>query len=157
GGDWLRETRRRGPGGWLGAGYVYSTLLSQRRIETASASGLVRALSSDEHSFIARDEPLRMIRRSAADHADGQRLRDVLRNRQQLRHWIERLAQVVLVEPGDDDSLALIGERAADSRQVGIEELPFVDAHHLRFGEDALEEIARRGEIVGRDPHLAVR
>ena len=92
------------------------------------AARLVRPLRADEHALAARDEPLRVVGGGAADHADGQRLGDVFGDREQLRHRLERLAEIILVEAGDDDALALVGERVADGRQLRVEELPFVDA-----------------------------
>jgi len=44
-----------------------------------------------------------------------------------LRHRVERLAEIILVEPGDDDALAAVGELVGDRRQVLVEELPFID------------------------------
>ena len=71
------------------------------------AARLVGALGAEQHALAAGDEPLRVVGGIAADHADGERLGDVFGDRQQLRHRLERLAEVVLVEPGDDDALAL--------------------------------------------------
>src|SRR5690348_13777343 len=110
-----------------------------------TASGFIRALRSHQDPLTARDEPLGVIGRRAAHHADRQGLGDVLRNREQLRHRLERLAEVILVQAGDDDALALIGERRADGWQLDIEELPLVDSDDLRFGPYSLEQLARAG------------
>ena len=96
-----------------------------------AAARLVQAGRADQHAVAAGDEPLRVVGRVAADDADGERLGDVLGDRQQLRHRLERPAEVILIEPGDDHALAAIGERVARGRQVRVEELPFVDADDL--------------------------
>ena len=44
------------------------------------------------------------------------------------------LPEVILVEAGDDHALALVGERVAHRRQLRVEELSLVDAHHLGVG-----------------------
>jgi hypothetical protein len=98
-----------------------------------------------------------MVRRIAADHADGERLGDVLGNRQQLRHRLERTAEVVLIEAGDDDALAAVGQRRARRRQVGVEELPFVDAHDFRVLVHMLQQLVRMANVLRRDAHVAVR
>ena len=107
---------------------------ASERIEAAPAARLVEARGADQHAVAAGDQPLRVVGRVAADHADGVGLGDVLGDRQQLRHRLERLAQVVLVEAGDDHPLAAVGQRVADRRQVLVEELPFVDADDLGVG-----------------------
>ena len=50
--------------------------------------------------------------------------------------------------------LALVGERVADHRQLGVEELPLVDAHHFGVGQHRLEQIARRADGLGRHADL---
>jgi hypothetical protein len=50
--------------------------------------------------------------------------RDVFGDREQLRHRLERLAQIILIQPGDDDALAASRETDADGRQIGVEKLP---------------------------------
>ncbi len=97
-----------------------------------------------------------MVGRGAADHADGERLGDVLGDRQQLRHRLERLAEIVLVEAGDDDALALIGERVADRRQLGIEELAFVDADDLGVGLDVGQQFARRRALFAEAMRISL-
>src|SRR5262245_27902542 len=105
-----------------------SILLPEPRIETVAAARLVGSLRTDEDALAARDQPLRVIRGRTADHADRERLGDVLGDRQQLRNRLEGLAEIILIEPGDNHALALIGERAAHRRQLLVEELAFVDA-----------------------------
>jgi hypothetical protein len=59
------------------------------------------------------------------------RLGDVLGHGQKVRHRPEGAARVVLVESGDDDAHAAVGQLVDDGDEVGVEELPFVDADHL--------------------------
>src|SRR4029078_1022791 len=47
--------------------------------------------------------------------------------------------------------------RGAHRRQLGVEELPLVDAHHLGLRADALEQLARRADALRLDLHRAVR
>src|SRR5581483_10546614 len=110
--------------------YPLSNLLDrrQRRIEAVAAPRFVETASADQHAVAARDEPLRVIRGIAADDANRQRLRDVFRDREELRHRLERPAQIILIEPRDDDPFAAIRQRVADRRQSHVEELAFVDA-----------------------------
>src|SRR5690349_3408615 len=103
------------------------------QLVAAAAAGLVQVGAAHDDAAGARDLAIRAIRRAAAHHADGQRLRDVLGDREQLRHGFERLARVVLVEPGDDHAFPAARELLAHAHQVGAEELAFVDADHLRL------------------------
>jgi hypothetical protein len=97
-----------------------------------------------------------MVGRIAANHADGEGLGDVLGDRQQLRHRFERPAQIVLIQAGDDDPLAAIGERVTGRREIEVEELPFVDADHFGVVGDLQQQLVGVADGLGRDPHLAV-
>ena len=108
-------------------------MLQTRSDRSTAAPRLVGALRANQDALAARDQPLCVIGGGAAHHADRQRLGDVLGDRQELRHRLERLAEIVLIEPGHDHALALIREGAADRRQLRVEELPLVDADHLRL------------------------
>ena len=99
---------------WRSPPAAAGALAGEQRIEAAPAARLVHPVRAEQHAVAAGDEPLRVIGRVAAHHADGVGLGDVLGDRQQLRHRLERLAQIVLVEPGDDHAHALIGQRVAD-------------------------------------------
>src|SRR5262245_49276627 len=48
------------------------------RIETVAAARLVYPGGANQHTIAARDQPLRVVRRIAAHHANRQRLGDVL-------------------------------------------------------------------------------
>jgi hypothetical protein len=69
------------------------------------------------------DEALRVVGRVAAHHTDGARLGDVLGDGQQLRHRVEGLAQVILVQPGHDHAHAARGQ-PGHRRQLGVEAAP---------------------------------
>ena len=114
-------------------------------------------MRAEQHAVLAGDEPLRVVGRVPADHADGVGLGDVLGDRQQLRHRLERLAQVILVEPGDDHAHAAIGQRAAHRGQILVEELPFVDADDFGLRLDRVQQLTRSFDGARLDPHLAVR
>src|SRR5688500_1723767 len=139
-------TRPRGSTSGCALGFVPCALclsLGEPGVETAAAPRLVGALRPQQHAILARHQPLRVIGGVAAHHADSQRLRDVLRDRQQLRHWLEWLAEVVLVEPGNDDAFALLRQRVADRGKFGIEELAFVDPDHFCLGRHTIKQLAR--------------
>src|SRR5205814_1842282 len=69
----------------------------------------------------------------------------------------EWAAEVILVQPGHNHTLAAIRERVARGREVGVEELPFVDADDFRVGVHRLDELVRAADVLRLDPHLAVR
>ena len=92
-------------------------------------------MRAHEDAFLTLHEALGVVGGLAADDADGERLGDVLGDGEQLGHRLERLAEIVLIEPRDDDAPALIRERVADRRQLDVEELTFVDADDLRVGQ----------------------
>jgi hypothetical protein len=95
-----------------------------------------------------------MVGGIATHDADGECLGDVLGDRQQLRHRLERAAQEILVEPGDDHPLAAIRQHVAGGRKIQVEELPFVDpTTSVPSSTRQLVRAAHRG----RYPHVAVR
>src|SRR5215216_7705288 len=75
----------------------------QMRVEARAAACLVGPLRAEQHTVAAWDEALCVVRRIAADHADSQGLGDVFRDREQLRHRLERLAEIILIQSGNDD------------------------------------------------------
>src|SRR5262245_43739103 len=109
-----------------------------------TAARLVSTLCPDEDAGVAGHEPLRMVCRRAADHADRESSGAVFGNGQQLRHRLEWLAEIVLIEAGDNYPLPAIGERAAHRRQLGVEELPLVDSDDLGIGQDLRKKFPRR-------------
>jgi hypothetical protein len=85
------------------------------------------------------------------------RLGDVLGDGKQLRHRLERLAEVILIQSRDDHPDAAVGERAAHSGQTGIEELSFVDAHDFRVWRNQIEQLLRVVDNRRLHPHLTMR
>src|SRR5258708_6306745 len=126
------------------------------QVEAAPAARLVDLGAAHDDAAATLHLAVRAIGRCAAHDADGERLGDVFRDREQLRHGLERAAEVVLVEAGDDDALSHTREPLAHLHQPGAEELAFVDADDLRLVRVA-EHVARLLHGARRDTHLAVR
>jgi len=122
-----------------------------------TAARFVHPGGADQHAVAAGDQPLRVVRRIAADDADGQRLGDVFGNREELRHRLERTAQVVLIQTRDDHTFPAVRERVARGRQVRVEELPFVNPDDLGVVVDALHELVGALHALRRHTHVAVR
>src|SRR5437667_2124988 len=115
----------------------------QAWIETVTAPRLVQTARANQHPVAAVDQTLRMVRRLATHDTDRQRLGDVLGNRQQLRHRVERAAEIILIQTRHDQAPPPVRQRVAHHRQAGIEELSLVDANDVRIVVDA------GGEVVG--------
>jgi hypothetical protein len=96
------------------------------------------------------------IRRVAADDADREGLRDVFGDRQQLRHRLERPAEVVLIQPGHNDALATIRQGVARGREVLIEKLTLVDPDDLVSSATSFTS-SSEFDVLRGDPHVAVR
>ena len=146
-----------------GRGYVFAAGVSEAggvgevRVEAMAAARFVQPRCADEHAIRARNQALGVVRRIAADDADREGLGDVLGDREQLRHRLERTAQVVLIQSGHDHALAAIRERVARGRQIGVEELTLVDADDFGVAVHARQEFVGRLHVLRRNPHLAVR
>ena len=104
-----------------------------------------------------------MVREVAAADADGVDLGDVFGRGHQRRHRAEGLSGVVHVESRDDHPHAVIGQLAAYVHDAVVEELRFVDPHHIDVGghqQDVLRRFDRRGadgvRIVRHDLLLGV-
>lgn len=130
--------------------------MERRRVgmgdETPSASGLVFIRGSDLDQLIRFDRPLRIICGAAAFDADRVGLRDELSDGKQLRHRLEWLPHEILIEPGDYDPAAFGGKAVGGAYDLDIEELPFVDANDLSFGQDVAEQFSS-----GRDGYRRMR
>ena len=87
----------------------------------------------------------------------AQCLCDVLRDRQELGHRLEGLAEIVLIESGNDHTFPAVRQLVDDSGEVLIEELSLVYTDDLGIVLDELEERARARYGARRDAHLAVR
>src|SRR4029453_12495129 len=128
--------RRPGSGG---SGFLYASGLRggyrsalEIRIEAHAATSFVGALRPQEDPVAARNEALRVVRWIAAHHTNRQRLGDVFRDGEQLRHRLERFAEVILVESGNNHALSAIGQFVDDGWQLLIEELSLLDADDFR-------------------------
>ena len=135
----------------LGSGRVFGEgerplLLRHARVEAAPAARLVHPRGADDDPFPRGDEALRAARGRAAEDADRARLDDLLGESHEGGHRLERPAEVVLVEAGDDDALAEVGQACRDLDDSGVEELGLVDPDDLR-------PVVRPGEDLrrGRD------
>src|SRR6266850_698311 len=127
-----------------------------RRIETQAATSLIEIACAHEQAVSAGYESLGSIRRRPAPDANSQRLRDVLCDGQQLRHGIERPSSKILIEARNNDALSRIGEFVANSDKFHIEELSFVDSHHLRAFLEQAEDLPRTGHELCSDFHFAM-
>src|SRR5262249_39844228 len=129
----------------------------QLGVETAPTPTFVDAAGPDEDPVGAGHEPLSVIGRVAAHDADGERLGDVLRDGQQLRHRLERTTPVVLGEASDNDPPAPINQRNAHPRPICGEELTLVYPDDLGVVVNQLKELFGAANILRRDPHVAMR
>ena len=143
------------PAGWVHLRGIIRRTHPPAQLVAAPAASLVQLRSADHHAFPPAFLAVGPIRGIAAHHADRERLRDVLGDREQLRHGLERFTGVVLVEAGDDDALPPSREPLAHLDQVRPEELSLVDADHLCFVRVA-EHILRGRDGSRRDSQLAV-
>src|SRR5438477_7052788 len=123
--------------------------------EVVAAARLVRALRADMDAIFGSDDALAAARRLAADDADRQLLGDVFGLGKELRHRVERLAAVVLIEARNHHAQSAGGEVLHDRNDLGAEELHFVDAYYLDVGCEFRQYIGRFLDH-GRD-HLLLR
>ena len=102
-----------------------------------------------DQMFVA-GEAVRMLGEVAATDADGMYLRHILCRGHKVGHRTERLARIVHVETGHDHPYAAVGQLAADLHEALIEELRFVDSHHVDVaGEE--QNVAGRFDRGGAD------
>ncbi len=104
----------------------------------------------------ALDESLRGGGGAAAAVADGLQLVDELGVGEQLGHDAEGKASEVLVEPGDDDADAAVGEVERRPDDAGVEELHLVDPDHIVPGRPA-DELRHTVDRDGAHAHAGVR
>jgi len=103
------------------------------------------------------DEALRVLRRVAALHADGERLGDLVGHGEQLGHGMEWPAEIIGVEPGDQDTLAHVGEPHHERDDLLAEKLRFVNSDDLGAQIEPRIHIRRVAHGGGADLELAVR
>src|SRR5438270_8089436 len=151
-----RDGLRRGGGAASGFLYVACRRVGVRD-KAAAAARLVAVRSADDDLALDLHDALRVVGGLAAADADGVRLGDVLGDGEELRHRLEGLARVVLVESGDDDTKATLRERVGDRDEFVVEELPLVNADDLRVRLDLREYLSRRARDARFVAHLGVR
>lgn len=71
------------------------------------------------------------IGQGSATHTDGMDLQDLIGNGTETRYRTERLPFVVHVKTGDNNTDTFVGELVADLYEAIVEELRFVDTHHV--------------------------
>ena len=125
--------------------------------EAAAAAGFVSVGRADDDARVLLDDALRVVGGLAAANADGVRLGDVLGDGEQLRHRLEGLAGVVLIEAGDDDARAASGEFVGDLDEPLIEELSLVNADNFGVGLGERKDFVRRLDDVRLVAHLGMR
>ena len=103
----------------------------RRWFKAMTAASLIDVLRTNQYSIRALSLSLRPVCWIATDNTDRQRLRDVLRHSQQLRHWFKWFSAIILIESCYNHSLPLICKLFADFDKVDFEELTFVDANDL--------------------------
>ena len=96
-----------------------------------AATGFINIFGPDNHTFMGIRDPLRAVRRIAANDANGESFSDVFGDGQKLGDGFERLSPIVLIESCNDDAFASIGECLAHVNEIGAEELAFIDADDL--------------------------
>lgn len=103
----------------------------QRRLKARTASRLIGAIGSNDNLLKSRRDPLRPVCRRTTSNANGEGLRDVFRNGEQLRHGTKRFRSIILVKTGNDDTLAQVGKAIAHGCQFQVEELGLINPDNL--------------------------
>src|SRR5437763_15211899 len=106
------------------------------RHKTFTASRLVFVTCTNLDACLGLDRPLRVIRSAAAFDTDRVRFRNEFSNRQQLRHRLERLAGIVLIQPCYDNATAFTSKCIYGVDDLHIKELPLVDDNYLHVDLD---------------------
>jgi hypothetical protein len=105
-----------------------------------AAASLVkfRCADDDYRIIIARwfsvDQTLGAGCLFSADHADGVQFADFFGLCHQRRHWAERLAAKIHIQPGGDDADAAIGKSLSNRDDLIIEKLGFVNSDYGGIG-----------------------
>ena len=131
----LGESASAGRGSTVAGNELRAVLLFNGKggigLEAASAARFIGAHGADDDQLVTFDEALGMDSGIATADADGQQLGDFFGDGQQSRHGLEGAATVIGIQPGDDHTLAKIGELGAYVHDFVTEELRFVDADDL--------------------------
>src|SRR5262245_61769519 len=148
-------TIRRDNMGSSGGGCDLGGADPRAQLVATAAARLVEVGAADHHAPGALLLAIGAVGGRSAYHADRQRLGDVLGNREQLRHGLERAPGVVLVEAGYDHALAAPRQPLHHLDQVRPQELPLVDPDHLRLVSVA-QDVLRLPDRARGDAQLAV-
>ena len=106
---------------------------------------------AEQYAAVVVDNAMADVGQVSAFHADGVNLGHVVGDGTKCRHGTEGRAAEVHVQSGDDDADAPIGQFVAYVGQSHVEELRFVDAHHVdvrRQEQDAGRRVDGRREDV---------
>jgi hypothetical protein len=88
-------------------------------------------LVANQNLLVTARDALTVVRRSPALHTDRVRLVDELRQRQKIRHWSERTAQVVLIEARNDHPPASVSQLGDQLNETVVKELRLIDADNF--------------------------
>lgn len=111
---------------------------------------LVLLLFSEEHLLVTFDGAVAHVCQVAATYADGVNLRDIFCHCAEGRYRSKGAALKVHVQTRHNDALALIGEGVANIDDSLVEELRFVDTHHVGLRSHQQDALAR---LNGRGNH----
>ena len=120
-----------------------------------TAPRFIDILRADDDAFVRVGSTLCTVRRVSADDAYRKGLGDVLGDRKELRHRLERFPTVILVKSRNDHPFSGVCKFFADVDNIRREELPFIDADNLRVGGEG-EDLIARIDNGGNERLLAV-
>src|SRR5271156_6349630 len=132
-------------------------LLGKLRLETTAAARFIHSAGADDDQFFRGHDALGVHGGISAAHADGEKLGDFLGNGEQAGHWLERAAQEIGVETGDNNALAELGEAGAVRDDAFTEELGLINAHDFGARGDLFQDVGARADELGRDLQAGVR
>jgi len=114
---------------------LFRVHLVDPRVEVGAAAGFVEACCTDDDQLLALAEALGVDRGSAAGHADGGELGDLVGDGHQVGNGAEGLGGEGGVEPGHDNALAQMNELDGEGNDGVGEKLYLVDADDLDLVE----------------------
>ena len=96
-----------------------------------TAPCFIHVFGAHDNAFVRLRGALCAVGRIPANDTDCKGLRDVLGDCEKLRHRLERLAPIVLVESGNDHAFSSVCKLLADVHNVWSKELSFIDTDNL--------------------------
>ena len=115
---------------------LFGVLFCEGFVVAFAAERLVDVFLTEDDEFLAGGQAVAVVGEVAAADTDRVDFLDIFRNGHETRYGTERLAEIVGVESGDDDTNAAVGERLADLNEAFIEKLRFIDADDLHVRRD---------------------